>query len=956
MSLGRKWSVERVRSLLDFACNDRFGASDAMVQMQSEGVAAICEILRKRRVAYLADEVGLGKTMQGLGIATCLATTLPSPRILVISPRKLVQHGWEAEYTRFRSHVLRPGVKSLQPIPHESLRSWLPTVASANTLHLLRHSSFMRPVFDTKKANWEAIVRALEVPDAARRHLLRAAPQKWSAFDLNAAYATGINRWLTESDVRFDLVIVDEAQCLRHIDDQQTNTVLSRLLKNRVDNWLFLSATPVHSGVKDIATVLNQYAGQQELIPQACLTDLDLLKRTLANFMVRRPRTFLVDGKHIHKREYRVDDTESLKLRCENPLGLLSIALVQKHLARTMGARGGKFRNGYIASFESLEDSLRDRVSPSHTRAESAAQEIGDTDDQQENGNDFFFEHHHKTDNEQAPDEQFVSEASRSFEATFEFGLPHPKVDGVERDLALRAFGDRATGEVGATKSVVFCRRLSSVRVLRERLMQRYLSGIQARCLAVWGEELDWDKRMRERTRQEPQDSGPPPQQDEPPAADDGLNRVREAHARGNWLYRFRTTFVDGNRLALVFELNWFERLCREGGVEPQDAVRRVPPELWGHAHAFATGSGDKRYRAREAQYLVWRCLNEHGARIFGFDGAQIDFWREVLPNVLSSSCDFVGQLPPVLGAPGSPPQPELLTFRSIWSQAEARDARLALPDAEPSAEKHVREEALYWRKVVATVLGQYMRLSDAAIDLYFADRRAERQGGTIVDHFLDWLTSTDVDSRGLHKVWQDWIAHHTLIFSSAVGERENVGPADLAREESFDFLYHLDPVVGITGSAGGHKRALQQFNTPGLPYVMVGTDSIREGVNLHLFCDRVMHYGMPWTPGDMEQRVGRVDRFFGRIERRLNEAAGNAHRAQLQVLYPYLCDTIESQQIRAVMHRKRESDAVMEDDLGASRGDSDQRTVEIDTVLLPVEQREIALPEPFFGVARHLK
>lgn len=177
MSLGRKWSVERVRSLLDFACNDRFGASDAMVQMQSEGVAAICEILRKRRVAYLADEVGLGKTMQGLGIATCLATTLPSPRILVISPRKLVQHGWEAEYTRFRSHVLRPGVKSLQPIPHESLRSWLPTVASANTLHLLRHSSFMRPVFDTKKANWEAIVRALEVPDAARRHLLRAAPQ-----------------------------------------------------------------------------------------------------------------------------------------------------------------------------------------------------------------------------------------------------------------------------------------------------------------------------------------------------------------------------------------------------------------------------------------------------------------------------------------------------------------------------------------------------------------------------------------------------------------------------------------------------------------------------------------------------------------------------------------------------------------------------------------------------------
>ncbi|WP_143500324.1 hypothetical protein [Pseudomonas sp. Irchel s3f7] len=52
---------------------------------------------------------------------------------------------------------------------------------------------------------------------------------------------------------------------------------------------------------------------------------------------------------------------------------------------------------------------------------------------------------------------------------------------------------------------------------------------------------------------------------------------------------------------------------------------------------------------------------------------------------------------------------------------------------------------------------------------------------------------------------------------------------------------------MGITGNSQGHKRPIQQFNTPGLPYVMIGTDTIREVDNLHLFCDRAMYYGVAW-------------------------------------------------------------------------------------------------------------
>lgn len=924
-----RWSVGRVQQLLDFSCGGRFGASDAMVRMQLEGVAALSTILARRRVAYLADEVGLGKTMQALGVAACLASRQPSARILVVSPRKLVQNSWLAEAARFRAYVLRPGACALQTQMHESLREWLPAAGEGGKLHLLRHSSFMRPVFDTAHDSWDAVVQALEVPHAARAHLLRTGPGHMDSFACNQAYARGINRWLAKTGQRFDLVIVDEAQCLRHLDGQQTNTVFSTLLQGRVDHWLFLSATPAHSGVRDIATVLNRYPGQGTLIPEDCLGDPALLRQALAPVMIRRPRTFLVGGRQIHKRQYRVDDTQSLQLRCDDPLGLLSIAMVQRHLAHAMGKEGGRFRNGFIASFESLEDSLRDRAGP----AVALPGELPESD---------FYAEHLLSHDDRAPDERYVSQACQAFEKRFGFGMPHPKLDGVQRDLALQAFGDRSAGLEGGRKTVVFCRRLSSVRVLRQRLMQSYLEGIRARCLAVWKEVLDWDARIAEQHPDSAAEAG-----SEPEPVDDGLNRVREAHARGRWLHRFRTVFQDGNRHAHVFELNWFERLCQDAGIASEAAVQRVPAHLWGQARALAS-VGDKRYRAREAQCLVWLCLDRHGAQVFGFDASQVAFWRTVLVHVLNPA----SRAEPAPDAPSAAAQPGLLTFRSIWALAEARDAQLALPDAPPGAPAAQRAQALYWRKIVATVLGQYMRLSDTAIDLYFADRQ-----GAMESRFIDWLVSADIDGCRLRQVWMDWIAHHRLIFSSAVGEREGRGTAQLAGEDSFDFLYQLDPVVAITGSTGGQKRPLQQFNTPGLPYVMLGTDAIREGLNLHLFCDRVMHYGMPWTPGDMEQRVGRVDRFFGRIERRLNASCATDGPVQLQVVYPHLCDTIEAQQIRTVMHRRRESDAVMEDDmLIASRSAADQRTVNLDAVLAPVAPQASSEAPADFGVQRHLQ
>ena len=56
----------------------------------------------------------------------------------------------------------------------------------------------------------------------------------------------------------------------------------------------------------------------------------------------------------------------------------------------------------------------------------------------------------------------------------------------------------------------------------------------------------------------------------------------------------------------------------------------------------------------------------------------------------------------------------------------------------------------------------------------------------------------------------------------------------------------------------------------PGYPLVLVTTDLLQEGEDLHLFCSRVHHYGISWMPSSMEQRIGRIDRVRSQTERRL--------------------------------------------------------------------------------------
>ena len=65
------------------------------------GAVAIHNILERHRVAYLADEVGMGKTYVALGALALFRHFQPDFRALIIAPKENIQQKWMKEFGNF---------------------------------------------------------------------------------------------------------------------------------------------------------------------------------------------------------------------------------------------------------------------------------------------------------------------------------------------------------------------------------------------------------------------------------------------------------------------------------------------------------------------------------------------------------------------------------------------------------------------------------------------------------------------------------------------------------------------------------------------------------------------------------------------------------------------------------------------------------------------------------------
>ncbi|QRK13927.1 helicase [Archangium violaceum] len=121
-------------------------------------------------------------------------------------------------------------------------------------------------------------------------------------------------------------------------------------------------------------------------------------------------------------------------------------------------------------------------------------------------------------------------------------------------------------------------------------------------------------------------------------------------------------------------------------------------------------------------------------------------------------------------------------------------------------------------------------------------------------------------------------------------------------RKEVLDDAVRAGAIVRHTVEGESRERLREAFNTPLFPMVLVANEVMQEGLDLHHHCRRVVHHDLAWNPAQLEQRVGRVDR-LGSLVQRMRE---RNPETTLDVHLPLIANTIDERLERTVRLREK--------------------------------------------------
>jgi superfamily II DNA/RNA helicase len=118
--------------------------------------------------------------------------------------------------------------------------------------------------------------------------------------------------------------------------------------------------------------------------------------------------------------------------------------------------------------------------------------------------------------------------------------------------------------------------------------------------------------------------------------------------------------------------------------------------------------------------------------------------------------------------------------------------------------------------------------------------------------------------------------------------------------EPDSDSALRKNPGVFFPGQP---DATLAVFNSPFGPDVLVTTDRLSEGVDLHGFCRHLIHHELDPSPVRTIQREGRL--------RRVNSWAARSHRP-IRILYPGLLGTRDEKLVKIMRERLQQFDLLL--------------------------------------------
>jgi len=208
-------------------------------------------------------------------------------------------------------------------------------------------------------------------------------------------------------------------------------------------------------------------------------------------------------------------------------------------------------------------------------------------------------------------------------------------------------------------------------------------------------------------------------------------------------------------------------------------------------------------------------------------------------------------------------------------SAIDGDDDRADLPDEELEAEEAAQLEA-------ATEALEATSPRDAAAEAIWREEqelldrmqdiaeRARWEPDAKIIRLVDWirvnmcpgLPAVDEEVQGEPPTWNE---RRVLIFTenrqgTKVYLREMLQSVIEGTDQGDERIEVID---GLT--SGARRKELQQrFNTDPAKdplRILIATDAAREGLNFQAHCTDLFHFDLPWNPGRIEQRNGRIDR-----------------------------------------------------------------------------------------------
>jgi len=888
----------------------------------------------KNNFLYIADEVGLGKTYVALGIASLLrhfSTNKEHYKDFIIVPKKNLQSKWRKEIRNFISNnyllecniVKTPLGTSVGLCEDKNIHPRLRPINPKNpSYEIFRNTSFSIAASST---DWKEKL-ADRLPDSVT-HLFKAAIDRFDSEEdevlLRRLYAYLLNITMPN----FDLLIVDEAHNFKHGtegDVSYRNQVVSRLmgvtyeeedeeifnefpeLRDKIrplaGKVILLSATPLDNGVYEIANQLDCFLPVHPYRNLETEQKNQRLKLELGTFMIRGVMNIKLGGEPMSRNRYRHEHRNGNVLKeidapvqtISDPFDAAMIATLQlKTLEQINSTKNNSFEIGMLAGFESFK--------------------IAEVSDKE-------FEDANKRNQNKSVDADVISKIANSYYDEFKQYLPHPKQD----NLVTEIYEEMLKGN----KSLIFVRRIASVNELEKRLIHLFEEN-QAKKITRY--EKQGDKAISKMLK--------------------AFNSRKDAIAENDVLELASTRLRQ-------YHLNQLENHVphEEWPIEIEEIKQRLI-DLLDHVSGSEQGAKleaqlkihlsrstiSSKYRELLLNLILNNTDWENAEDLA--DGEKEEPTRYFFLNYFSSKQH----------RDGSKFKKRLSTidwFRyncyyltkieGIGIESNELSLPVSYDDKVRTEANRIdfinnRIEELLSTKGVGGKVDDSYKLrtffnylfEDVLQDDFEIWIKAKWKTRNL-EYLLDELNTLQETIRGIFRNGSGLLP--CFIADSLNGEFEDVIIGVL--KDSFpevieeirtiliDFdkivavnfsdrskiryaMYHQSPVVPSSGEHSKDvSRIATQFRMPGFPYVVITTDVLKEGEDLHTYCSDIYHYGIAWNPSDMEQRTGRIDRINSKSYSKLKKDNEVNFDNSLHVFYPYLSDTLEVNQVAKVFKK----------------------------------------------------